>query len=395
MKKLFSSQEVNTGRQVEIDMIKAFSVVVIMILCHVYEHNTEGFESTLSYIADGYLGGIGAPVFMFAMGIGMKYSRSRNLQKQYWRGVKLITFGQLLNIFRYAIPFHLNWSITGDEYYLRSQALNFSSDIMQFAGLAFILVALTKQLKFSSFHTLLLAVVMSLIGYGLEGVQTGCYAFDQFLGMFWGTETESYFPLLNWFIFVATGQLFGKWYKRLTDKNRFYAITVPISALCFGAYSYAVTFIEPGLFRFNEVSGRGFCWMWLPDVLGIMSGFPVMLGICYWTSLLLSEKTLKYICHPSVNINPYFNLSWVVIMLMPFFYVGTNNMQFVLLWIVVTLLTILGVVVYNKWFRTPVETFCGRHPYFWTAVVWIISLSFAIWAFVTYSTFPNQFNGYS
>lgn len=395
MKKLFSSQEVNTGRQLEIDIMKAITVAFFMILCHVYEHDVDGFDSTFTWISDEVLGDLAAPVFMFAMGFGMTYSRSSSLQKQYWRGVKLLTFGQALNIFRYAIPYQLYWSITGDELYLRSQALNFSSDIMQFAGLAFLLVALTKQLKLSSFQTLLLAVVMNLIGSSLAGVQTGCYAFDQLLGMFWGTETESYFPLFNWFLFVAAGRLFGKWYRRLTDKDRFYAITAPISALCFAGFTYVMACTEPGFFRFNDEVGHGFCWMRLPDLLACISCFPVMFGICYWISKLLPESTHKYVCHPSVNVNPYYNVSWVVIMFFPFFYDGKNDEQFVLIWLVVMLLTIICVVIYNKWFRTPFETFFGRHPYFWTAVVWIISLSIAIWAFATYSTFPNQFNGYT
>lgn len=395
MKKLFSDQNLNTGRQVEIDIMKAVTVVFFMILCHVYEHDTDGFESTFTWISDMLLGGFAAPVFMFAMGFGMKYSRSRNLNSQYWRGVKLLTFGQVLNVFRYLIPNQLYWSITGDEFYLRSHALNFSSDIMQFAGLAFLFMTLTKQLKFSSFQTLLLAVLMSLIGYVLEGVQTGCYAFDQLLGMFWGTETESYFPLFNWFIFVAAGRLFGKWYKRLPDKGRFYAISAPISALCFAGYLYVITCTEPGLFGFHDEALHGFCWMRLPDALACMSCFPIMFGICYWISQLLPEKSYTYISHPSTYINPYYNISWVVIMFLPFFYVGTNDWQFALIWLIVMLLTILGVVIYNKWFRTPFETFFGRHPYFWTAVAWIVSLSFSIYAFATYSTFPNVFNGYA
>lgn len=395
MKKLFSREEVNTGRQVEIDIMKAITVAFFMILCHVYEHDTTGFDTTLTWISDEFLGGLAAPVFMFAMGFGMKYSRSSNLKKQYWRGVKLLTFGQALNILRYALPYQLYWSMTGDEIYLRSQALNFSSDIMQFAGLAFLLVALTKQLKFSDLHTLIFAVVLNLAGTLLAGVQTGSYAFDQLIGMFWGTETESYFPLFNWFIFVAAGQLFGKWYRRLTDKSRFYAITAPVSALCFAAFTYIVAFTEPGFFCFNDEVGHGFCWMRLPDVIGCISCFPVMFAICYWMAQLLPEKTHKYLCHPAVNVNPYYNVSWVVIMCIPFIYDGTNNEQFIELWLVVMVLTILGVVIYNKWFRTTAEAFFGRHPYFWTAVVWIVSLAFAIRAFATYSTFPNQFNGYT
>lgn len=395
MRKIFSDQDINTGRQVEIDMLKAVSVAIFMILCHVCEYNTDGYESNFTWLADSFLGGLAAPAFMFAMGFGMKYSRSSNLQKQYWRGVKLLTFGQVLNIFRYAIPYQLHWAITGNESYLVYHALNFSSDIMQFAGLSFLLVALTKQLKLSTFKTLWLAVALSLAGYVLGGVQTGCYSFDQILGMFWGTDTESFFPLFNWFIFVAAGQLFGEWYMKLADKNRFYAIAAPISALCFAGYIYAITCTEPGLFRFLDNDPRGFCWMRLPDALACISALPVMFGICYWISLALPEKVIKCVCHPSAHVNQYYNISWVIIMFFPFFYTATNDWQFVMIWLIVMLLTIIGVVIYGKWFRESFETFFGRHPYFWTAVVWIVSLAFAIYAFANYSTFPNEFNGYS
>lgn len=86
MHNTFSYQNINTGRQVEIDIIKAVSVVVFMILCHVYEYDTEGYTSTFSWVSDELLGGLAAPVFMFAMGFGMKYSRNHSLKSQYWRG---------------------------------------------------------------------------------------------------------------------------------------------------------------------------------------------------------------------------------------------------------------------------------------------------------------------
>lgn len=395
MKKLFSDQNINTGRQPEIDIIKAISVVVFMILCHVYEDDTVGYVSKFSWISDQLLGGLAAPAFMFAMGFGMKYSKSRNLQTYYWRGVKLLTFGQVLNIFRYAIPNQLHWAITVDDFFLSAQALNFSSDIMQFAGLSFLLVTLTWQLKFSSIQTLLLAIVMSLAAYLLEGMQTGCYAFDQLLGMFWGTETESFFPLFNWFIFVAAGKLFGKWYRKLEDKDRFYAISAPISAICLAGFIYVISNTEPGFFNFHDSTAHGFCWMRLPDALACMSTFPAMFGVCYWISKILPEKSIKYVCHPAVHVNQYYNISWVIIKFVPFFYLGINDTQHVTIWLVVMILTILGVIIYNKWFRESFETFFGRHSYFWTAVVWIVSLSFAIYAFANYSSFPNEFNGYS
>ena len=149
--------------------------------------------------------------------------------------------------------------------------------------------------------------------------------------------------------------------------------------------------MEPGVLRFSD-SPRGFCWMGLPDALACISTLPAMFGICYWLSLVLPEKVITCLCHPSVHVNQYYNISWVLIMFVPFFFTGTNDWHLALTWLVVILLTILGVVIYNKWMRDTVEDICGRHPYFWTAVVWIISMTFAIYAFASYSAFPNVFS---
>ena len=74
---VFSKTEVNTGRQLEIDFLRALCVVN-MILVHVFEECVDepgGFFTVLDVLQT--LGG--APVFMLCMGISIRYSRNRSV----------------------------------------------------------------------------------------------------------------------------------------------------------------------------------------------------------------------------------------------------------------------------------------------------------------------------
>ena len=78
MNDLFSKDKINTNRQIELDIAKAFSTI-FMIFIHTITIATlfENAVSTPYYVIVGsILGGpFSAPVFMFCMGIGILYSR--------------------------------------------------------------------------------------------------------------------------------------------------------------------------------------------------------------------------------------------------------------------------------------------------------------------------------
>ena len=81
---VFSTSEVNTGRQVELDIAKGFAILFM-----VWVHTTETFgnyQGIGNVIVEHFLGGpFAAPVFMVCMGIGMCYAK-RAWQK-IWQNV--------------------------------------------------------------------------------------------------------------------------------------------------------------------------------------------------------------------------------------------------------------------------------------------------------------------
>ena len=125
-----------------------------------------GFQYRLNNIYGGVLA---APVFMYSMGVGVAYSRRTDARTMFVRGIKLLLAGYLLNAIR-CLPQLLLWKGGfGEEHYnLFIEEVNLF-DILQFAGVAFMLFALLQWLNAlvgSPWGTLIVAGVF-LIGLGV------------------------------------------------------------------------------------------------------------------------------------------------------------------------------------------------------------------------------------
>ena len=185
----------------------------------------------------------------------MRYSRSQSPRTYLRRAFELLTVGQLLNILRDSLPTLIGYWITGEQKYI-ANVLVVQTDILTFAGFAFILMALLIRLGFSP------RVILG-IGIGLNGAAlairsafhtTGNYAVDQLLGFFIVTDAEAYFPLFCYFVFVAFGYALGGAYRHIQDKDglstRMLQIGLPVAALY---YALRLTVPLPLLPEFMSV----------------------------------------------------------------------------------------------------------------------------------------------
>ena len=195
---VFSGEEINTGRQIELDIAKGFAIL-FMIWVHTAE--TFSAEAGLGYeLVDNFLGGpFAAPVFMVCMGIGMRYGRKTAAKDFVKRGIGLLLTGLILNIFRYVLPMLTVYALSGEKLYLNTFTFLFGVDILEFAGLAFLFFALAKKLKWKDSVLLIIAAAASVAGSLLKWITTGNMYIDQFTGYIWGNDgAQTYFPFLNW-----------------------------------------------------------------------------------------------------------------------------------------------------------------------------------------------------
>ncbi|MDE6674990.1 MAG: heparan-alpha-glucosaminide N-acetyltransferase domain-containing protein, partial [Acetatifactor sp.] len=190
--KVFANKKVNGGRQRELDLLKAMCIVCLALIhCTIECTPEEQLAGGIPYLFDTVIGGpLSAPVFMFAMGIGMVYTRYSKPREYVRRGLQIAIVGYLLNICRFLIPFLVGYKVTGDyEKYIAPLAYKvFGNDILQFASLAMLLIALFVKLHIPDAAMLLICLGMSLLGTRLGGISLGNPAANIIMGYFIGTE---------------------------------------------------------------------------------------------------------------------------------------------------------------------------------------------------------------
>ena len=353
-----------------------------------------------SVVVDFLSGLIGAPLFMFCIGMGVVLSRRTDAKSHLIRGIGLLTFGLLLNIVRYGLEGLVGPILLEDPTYLSLLILVISVDIMQFAGMAFLLLALLEKLKMGSIGTLAIGIVLSLAGTLLVGVETGIYPLDQLIGFLWGTTTESYFPLFNWFIFVAMGKLYGEYYVRIRDYARWYRVVLPVAAALTALYLVlSLGGFLPSFSRLFSGDETGLCFITLFDACGCIFSSITFIGLLW---LILGRFDIRPFTFISRNINKYYCLSYVYIIVLS----GITRLEVLpqdsvlvaLGFSAIVFALVTGSILLAK--RKPLSTigaFLMGHKLAFFATVWVVGIALTVIGYVEcyqIDAFPNMFNWY-
>lgn len=245
MELYISKEEVNSGRQKEFDYAKMVAII-FMVLIHVWEELT---KINLDVMPEGFMhnmlqfcaGPLAAPMFMFSMGVGMMYSSHTTPKELFRRGVNLFITAYLLNFFRGGLAYIL-YAIYKKSFSLNMFLyLTLNGDILQFAGLSFMLVALLKKLKLHVLHMTGIAFMMQIAGVYLGRLfaTEGNVVF--FLGLFFKVPKMD-FPLLQWFIYPCAGMLYANYLKHINNKDAFYKIIFGVCSVILISYGISLHF---------------------------------------------------------------------------------------------------------------------------------------------------------
>ena len=231
---IFSTKEINTGRQKEMDYAKTIAIL-FMIIIHVWENLsiynvvTEAPEGLWENILQFGAGPLAAPVFMFCLGAGVCYTRHSSPIQLARRGLLIFAGAYLLNLGRRGIWDYLLYEPTDiwDNGKVLYALLN--GDILHFAGLAFLLIALFRALHLPVLLQGMIAAIMLYEGNILADGQPVYGLSRYFFGLFYYMSVCS-FPLLQWFIYPAAGMIFGRVLRHISGKNGFYGLLLVLSA---------------------------------------------------------------------------------------------------------------------------------------------------------------------
>lgn len=308
LKRFFSVEASNTGRQKELDLAKGLAVIFM-----IWQHILGVFEvphyGGLEDFAVSILGSpFAAPVFMFTMGMGIAYSRKNQASDLFKRGVQLFLMGFALNIFRWMIPEAVQTLIARDGYNPTALHNFLMMDILQFAGLAFMFMAAVKKFKLPAQMVFTVAIDCSLMG------QYVYYEFTNvdiagLIGLLIPTNGNVTFPFVNWIIFVVSGFYFGHLYRYLQNKREFFlTVTPPALIISLSYISYCYT-AQKSMFG----SEHSFFFM---TFIGMVFNLMLVVG---WIGLLhlLFERVegpfITFMSGLSKNINTVYIVQWTII----------------------------------------------------------------------------------
>lgn len=305
-----SKEEVNTGRQIEMDIAKAVCIIG-MVIVHSFETINDlrgGADTGLAFVFVNVLDCIfGAGTFMFCMGMGIAYSNRTSPEYLMKRGVKLFVLAYVLNIIRALAAFFLY----GFEVYI---AYAFTLDIMQFAGLALFTFGLLKKLKVKDLVVEIIAIVMSLIGSYFGTIQCNSFAQADSVGLFFGSfdpnsMTGSTFPLFNWFIFVSTGYIFAKLLRRCSDKKKLYITCSSLAGIVVLIYMFLA--IPKHLGMMGDITV--YYDINTFNAFICICGALLALGLYHAWSYVLPNCLNKLFTNMSKNINRIYFAQWIII----------------------------------------------------------------------------------
>ena len=164
--------------------------------------------------------------FVFLMGIFIALAGSKNLSLSIKRGVILFLAGYVLNFFRSSLPMWLSleFGLVSQEELGDGNPIYelLVVDILQFAGIAFIICSLLHHYLPKPKYWLLIALVIAFVSPYTWDTYSENTVINEILKLFAGNIVDgAFFPQFPWLAYAISGMAFGHWLKQADDLNIF------------------------------------------------------------------------------------------------------------------------------------------------------------------------------
>lgn len=346
--KLFDKNKINTSRQIEVDLARGFAALLI-IICHVGLYLGSPNNTGLYTFSDIIGSETGAPIFMAVMGISIIYSRNQSPKSMAIRGLKLFLGGYLLSVFRTLIPMLVFGNINE---WCELPAF-FVVDILQLAGLSFLLFALFKKIKLPSWAILIISLIMVWIGQHVismpEPLTTNEWA-GYFINLFFPITEWSCFPFFTWFFFPAFGLFFGEILIRCKKKNVLYGILLSISLA--GMLHVYLKFYLFYPYYTSYYYGNNFYYMGILNVLFASLFVTFALSFWHFAGKILPGFIKTFLTFLSKNLNVFYVISWIFVSILmhlsTLFAFELNTIATIIMMIVLTAICALITKLYTN-----------------------------------------------
>lgn len=307
-------KSIESGPRIEgLDVLRGLAVI-FMVMVHVQNlfGNMDVFSSVLGGTVDFFGGPPAAPVFMFLMGAFFILSKKKPLKVSLKRGLSLLGLGYLLNILRGAVPYYIATeflAVPEQSFpaFFTYEFFIFNVDILIFAGLAYMVMALMAEYIHKPGWWLLIALGAAAVAPLLWGLGEQIPVLGRVVQPLWSADAElATFALFPWIWFPVMGMAAGVLMEVSAPKK----LVVPalILGLCLAILGGLLILWNMDFF-YHEYGQMG-----LGGILAI-SGFVLLwtLGILGLNRLISSRLKPGILGYLSRNLTTIYVIHWLLL----------------------------------------------------------------------------------
>lgn len=307
-------------RWLVLDIIKTVAVL-FMILAHVgvmYGNSYVLQESTLTKILVFTAEGIGAPAFIFSMGAAIVLGRQKKVSKIILRGVLLFLIGYALNFLKFYPTIELFKTFPKALFEETNRVNNTEglisflliADILQFAGVAYIICSLVYKYVFDKIHFVGILLTVPFLCLAPTLYNQDYASSNYILQMIYGNNYKVYFPIFPWLGFAFFGMGIGGFYKSYF--NNFIKVINFILPISFLLIVLGVVLIDQNIDYFFGSDyyhrGLGALIMYCGQLLLVVSLYYFIIPFLH-----KSEKLKEFVLFCSSNVTIIYIIQWILI----------------------------------------------------------------------------------
>lgn len=332
MKNMISlkDQEVNVGRQRELDLVKGFLMIMIVFI-HSFQTiaGAEAAESSVHKIMFALFMPTGACLYLFTMGFGSAFTRHSQPKDMVKNGVKLLFYQGLSNLCYAAIMticFNIRNSIAGEAagsrelYNANLYSMLTFVNIFFIAGMCYLVLAIYRKLNVKLSGYIISAVIVGIISPFTGLLVSDNPALNWILDMTFGGKGETSFCFFPYLSYVFLGYVFGKVIRRVpeNEKGNFYKKSGVICGTVAVVWFICCIVLHPGIEGFFNYMIGQYRVPGLAKVTGSFCSIILVFAIAFWIMPIMEKWKFGYnkLCYFSKQISKMYavhiGVYWVI-----------------------------------------------------------------------------------
>ena len=347
------NEEVNVGRQRELDLVKGFLMIMIVFI-HSFQTiaGVEAAESNVHKIMFALFMPTGACLYLFAMGFGSVFTRHSQPKDLIKNGVKLLLYQGVSNLCYAAamtISFYIRNLITGEVagsralYEANLYSMLTFVNIFFISGMCYLVLALYRKLNVKLSGYIISAVVVGIVSPFTKLLVSDNPALNWILDMTFGGKGETSFCFFPYLSYVFLGYVFGKVIRRIpeNEKGNFYKKSGIVCGMVAAIWFAGCIVLHPGIEGFFNYMIEQYRIPGLFKVIGSFCTIMFVFAIAFWLMPMIEKWKFGYrkLCYYSKQISKMYAIHigvYYVIGGLAAFY--AFNVKECLIWAVVVLI---------------------------------------------------------